>query len=93
VSLLMIQMSENLQIAPLFDDLLAAHGSENYLKPADQYVKLGRTCQCLHGYRGRSAPGREFQRQISVDGERVTEVVVNPRTSDGFTFSKVIALS
>ncbi|MGW7412613.1 CASTOR/POLLUX-related putative ion channel [Streptomyces sp. NPDC054863] len=42
ISLLMTQVSENRHRAALFDDLFRTEGSEIYLKPARDYVLLGR---------------------------------------------------
>jgi len=39
VSLLITQLAENAGLAPVFDDLFDADGSEIYLKPAGEYVK------------------------------------------------------
>ncbi len=43
VSLLITQLAENARLAPVFDDLFDADGSEIYLKPASDYVKSGST--------------------------------------------------
>ncbi len=39
--LLMTQISENKLLSTVFEDLFSADGSEFYLKPASDYVKLG----------------------------------------------------
>jgi hypothetical protein len=41
VSLMMSQLAENPDLKPLFDSLFDEAGSEIYLKPAGDYVKLG----------------------------------------------------
>jgi Trk K+ transport system NAD-binding subunit len=41
ISLLLTQISENRHLAVVFAELFAAEGSELYLRPAEQYVKLG----------------------------------------------------
>jgi len=41
VALMIAQISENRDLAPVFEDLLGAEGSEIYLKPAAEYVKAG----------------------------------------------------
>jgi Trk K+ transport system NAD-binding subunit len=41
ISLLLTQISENPHLATVFAELFAAEGSELYLRPAEQYVKLG----------------------------------------------------
>lgn len=40
-SKVMAQVSENAHLLPIFDDLLSTEGSEIYLKPAQDYVKIG----------------------------------------------------
>jgi voltage-gated potassium channel Kch len=42
LSLLLTQLSENERLAAVFDELFAAEGSEVYLRPAAEYVALGR---------------------------------------------------
>jgi len=42
VSLMLAQISENTELATVFDDLFDPEGSELYLKPAVDYVQLGR---------------------------------------------------
>jgi ion channel POLLUX/CASTOR len=41
VSLMMCQISENKEIAAVFEELIDPEGSELYLKPADEYVEPG----------------------------------------------------
>jgi hypothetical protein len=41
VSLMMSQLAENPELRPIFDDMFDEEGSEIYLKPAGNYVKLG----------------------------------------------------
>ncbi|HEX8743832.1 MAG TPA: NAD-binding protein [Thermoleophilaceae bacterium] len=43
LSLMLTQLSENERLAAVFGELFAADGSEIYLRPAGEYVKLGRT--------------------------------------------------
>jgi ion channel POLLUX/CASTOR len=42
ISLLLTQLSENERLGAVFGELFAAEGSEIYLRPAGDYVKLGR---------------------------------------------------
>jgi voltage-gated potassium channel Kch len=42
LSLMLTQLSENEHLAAVFAELFAAEGSEVYLRPASQYVRLGR---------------------------------------------------
>jgi ion channel POLLUX/CASTOR len=41
ISLLLTQLAENHHLASVFGNLFDPHGSEIYLKPADEYVQLG----------------------------------------------------
>jgi hypothetical protein len=41
ISLLLTQLAENHHLAAVFGNLFDSHGSEIYLKPADEYVGLG----------------------------------------------------
>jgi ion channel POLLUX/CASTOR len=41
ISLLLTQLAENHHLASVFANLFDPHGSEIYLKPADEYVRLG----------------------------------------------------
>ena len=42
ISLLLSQLSENVQLKKVFDVLLTSEGSEIYLKPAHQYIEIGK---------------------------------------------------
>jgi Trk K+ transport system NAD-binding subunit len=42
ISLLLSQLSENLQLKAVFDELLKSEGSEIYLKPAKKYIEIGK---------------------------------------------------
>lgn len=42
ISLLLSQLSENIQLKKVFDVLLNSDGSEIYLKPAHQYIEIGK---------------------------------------------------
>ena len=42
VSLLLSQLSENIQLKAVFDELLKSEGSEIYLKPANKYIETGK---------------------------------------------------
>ncbi len=76
ISLMLTQISENRDLARVFDELFTAEGSEIYLRPAGEYVAPGREAsyatvvaaalrrgECAIGYReaaGAEDPGREF---------------------------------
>jgi ion channel POLLUX/CASTOR len=99
-SLLFAQISENRELAAVFDDLFDADGVELYLKPADGYVRPGtpvsfytivesarRRGEVAIGYRLKSGAG---------DAARSYGVVVNPAKSQSVTFDseeRVIVLA
>ncbi|MEM9324327.1 MAG: potassium transporter TrkA [Bacteroidota bacterium] len=100
VSLLMSQVSENKFLMRVFEDLFDSDGSEIYIKPATDYVKVGeplnfytvlesaaRKNEVAIGYRN-MAHAREASKEYGV--------VVNPKKSDVFTLSEddlIIVLS
>lgn len=90
VSLLMSQVSENKFLMRVFEDLFDADGSEIYIKPAREYVKVGIP---LNFYTILESAARKNEVAI---GYRVTAqakepdnygVYVNPKKSDVFTLS------
>src|SRR5262249_52910901 len=100
VSLLMTQVAENKYLKSVFDDLFGPEGSEIYLKPAEDYVRVG---QMVNFYtvvesarrRNEVALGYRLQRYAS-SAEKAYGVVVNPDKSDPITFEagdKVIVLA
>jgi hypothetical protein len=85
VSLLMTQISENRDLAAVFEDLFDPAGSEIYMKPAPDYVVAGRpvsfyTVVEAARRRGQAAIGYRLQSQ-SGDAARSYGVVVNPDKS------------
>ncbi|MEQ8581987.1 MAG: NAD-binding protein [Marinoscillum sp.] len=100
ISLLMSQVSENKFLMRVFEDLFDADGSEIYIKPAKEYVKVG---EPMNFYTILESAARKNEVAI---GYRVIKeakeankgygVYVNPRKSDMFTLSDkdmVIVLS
>lgn len=93
ISLMMSQISENKELAPVFQDLFDPEGVEIYLKPAADYVKLG---QAVNFYtlleaarcRGEIALGYCLGAQTSEPAAGYG-VVVNPEKSAFITFSDV----
>jgi len=89
VSLLLAQLSENPDLAGVYDDLFNAEGAEIYLRPAEAYVEVGRplnfyTVVEAAARRGETAIG---YRQI-VAGHSHSErygVRLNPRKSATLT--------
>jgi voltage-gated potassium channel Kch len=92
VSLLMAQVSENAELNAVFADLFDPEGSEIYLKPASDYVRLDtpvnfytvveaarRRGEVAMGYRLKSA---------AHDHEKTYGVVLNPVKSNSITFAQ-----
>lgn len=92
VSLMMSQISETKELAPVFEDMFDPEGSEIYLKPADQYVELGKPlnfytvveaarqrCEVAIGYR---------LKRFANDQTRSYGVAVNPDKSALVTFTE-----
>ena len=75
ISLMMTQLSENAELAEVFDDLFDPEGSEIYLKPAGDYVRRRRAGELLHG--GRSCPPARR------DGHRLPDRQRVPRRGEG----------
>jgi hypothetical protein len=91
VSLMLAQIAENKALAALFNDLFDAAGVEPYLRPAEDYVKLG---QPLNFYtvveaarqRGQVAIGYRLQAEAA-NAARNYGVTLNPAKSGRLTFS------
>jgi len=90
-SLMLAQISENKTLNLVFADLLDAEGSEIYLKPASNYVRLG---EPLNFYtvveaakrRGEVAFGYRLKAKAN-DAQSAYGVVINPDKSKTFTFA------
>src|SRR4051794_5664564 len=86
ISLLVTQISENRHLTAVFDELFAAEGSELYMRPAGDYVRLGqptafRTLVEAASRRGEVAIG------YRVAGGEGGGVVVNPSKSEELVLS------
>ena len=100
VSLLMSQVSENKFLMRVFEDLFDADGSEIYIKPAKEYVKVG---EPVNFYTVLESAARKNEVAIGYrllsqakDASKDYGVYVNPKKSDVFSFSEsdlVIVLS
>ncbi|WP_258100076.1 CASTOR/POLLUX-related putative ion channel [Marinoscillum pacificum] len=100
ISLLMSQVSENKYLMRVFEDLFDADGSEIYIKPASEYVKVG---EPINFYTILESAARKNEVAIgyrvikeSKDMSRGYGVYVNPPKSNAFTLTKddmVIVLS
>jgi hypothetical protein len=89
ISLLVTQISENQHLTAVFDELFAAEGSELYMRPAGDYVKLGepttfRTLVESALRRGEVAIGYRIG---GGDGGSAAGVRVNPRKSEEIVLS------
>jgi len=90
-SLLMAQVAENKALGAVFDDLFDPQGSEIYLKPASDYVRLGQAVNfytVVEAARRRGEVAFGYRLQIhGGDPARDYGVVINPRKSARVTFS------
>jgi voltage-gated potassium channel Kch len=91
ISLMMSQISENRDLAPVFEDLFDPEGVEIYLKPAADYVVLDKpvnfyTIVEAARRRGEVALGYRLRAQ-SGNAAAGYGVVVNPNKSEQVTFS------
>ena len=89
-SLLMAQQAEDKYIAPVYADLLSPQGSELYLKPAREYVDLGRPVTFYDIVetalrRGEVAIGYRRQSQ-AYNADQSYGVTLNPTKSQPITF-------
>jgi ion channel POLLUX/CASTOR len=92
ISLLMSQVSENKHLMRVFDDLFDSNGSEIYLKPVSDYLKLG---EAVNFYtviesakrKGETAIGYRIAAQAH-NNEKAYGVVVNPSKSKNITFTE-----
>jgi hypothetical protein len=91
VSLMLTQIAENRELLPVFNDLFDADGSELYLKPASDYVEIGRpvtfyTVVEAARRRGHVAIGYRQATQAR-DAAASYGVRVNPRKSSSVSFA------
>ncbi len=92
ISLLMSQISENKNLMRVFEDLFNAEGSEIYLKPISDYIKIG---EKINFYtilesakrKGQTAIGYRIS-SLSHNSSEAYGVVINPTKSDEITFSE-----
>ncbi|MFC2129938.1 NAD-binding protein [Bacteroidota bacterium] len=103
-SLMLAQISENKELKTVFEDLFTAGGPAIYIKPAENYVELGRPVNfytILESARQRNqiAIGYKLQENSVPTGEEYVlayGVIVNPRKSNQIFFSegdKIIVIS
>lgn len=90
VSLLLSQISENRELSGVFDHLLDPEGSEIYLKPASDYIRLGQEVSyytVLESARRRGEIAIGFRQQrFAASKDRAYGVVTNPPKSLRLSF-------
>ena len=100
VSLMLSQVSENKALNAVFADLFDPEGSEIYIKPVEDYVRLGEpmtfyTLVAAAARRGEVAFGYRLD-ELSDNAEKAYGVVINPKKSALVTFAaedRVIVLA
>jgi voltage-gated potassium channel Kch len=92
ISLMMSQISENRDLAPVFQDLFDPEGVELYLKPVADYVTLGKPVNfytVLESARRRGEIALGYRlRSKSSDASAGYGVVVNPNKAEWVTFAE-----
>ena len=100
ISLMLSQLSENKELGRVFDDLFQSEGSEIYLKPIAEYIRLDQpvnfyTLLKAASQRGELAIGYRLQAHAQ-DRENGFGVKVNPKKSERIQFGpmdKLIVLA
>jgi len=100
ISLMMSQISESKELADVFEDLFRPEGAEIYLKPASDYVELGKpvnyyTIVEAARQRNESALGYRIDADAQ-NAEKQYGVMVNPLKSERIAFAandRIIVLS
>jgi voltage-gated potassium channel Kch len=92
VSLMMSQLSENKDLEKVFKVLFTAEGSEIYIRPMTDYIKLGRTADFYTvleaaAQRGETAIGYRLMKHAE-DKNHGYGVNVNPRKSEKHLFAE-----
>ena len=93
VSLMLAQASENENLSAIFEDLLDEQGSEIYMRPAGDYIELGRpinfyTIVEAARRRGEVALGYSRRRQGAEDPRKLGGVVVNPKKNEAVMYQQ-----
>jgi hypothetical protein len=92
VSLMLAQISENKLLGPVFADIFDPEGSEIYIKPAANYVKVGEpvnfyTVVEAARRRGEVAFGYRLMAEAG-DADKSYGIAVNPDKSQSITFAE-----
>jgi len=86
-SLLMAQISENGRIIPLIDDILDENGSEFYMRPASDYVRVGVPVNSYVLTESAARRGEIFV-GYRLHNEATQNVVVNPKKDESLIFGE-----
>lgn len=101
VSLMLSQASENQYLEAIFKDLLDEDGSEICMRPAQNYLSLGKkstfgdVVQVALG-RGEIAIGHKLQSKNNIENQQKAGIFINPKKSDSVTYQqddKIIVLA
>lgn len=101
VSLMLSQASENQYLEAIFKDLLDEDGSEICMRPAQNYLSLGKkstfgdVVQVALG-RGEIAIGHKLQSKNNIENQQKAGIFINPKKSDSVTYQqddKIIILA
>lgn len=85
VNLLMTQIAENRELTALFEDILDEEGSEIYMKPASDYVRIGAPVDFYTVTESASRKGHIAVGYKLIRNGR-SEIVTNPLKSDKVVF-------
>jgi ion channel POLLUX/CASTOR len=96
VSLLMTQLSENKYLNMIFEDIFDAEGSEIYIKPASDYIKLNTpvnfyTITKAAAQKNEVAIGYKIDKDADVvleDNEKGHGIVIDPLKTNKITFTE-----
>ena len=95
ISLVLVQISENKDLSPVFKSLFAPKGSEIYLKPVTDYLEIGDQKGQVDFYtlleaasrRGETAIGYRKNR-IAFSPEQAYGIKINPRKSEKIEYGE-----
>ena len=91
ISLMLAQVSENKELSAVFADLFDPDGAEVYLKPAEDYVELGRPVNfytVVEAARRRGEVAIGYRREaLAKNAAEAYGVAVNPVKSEKVTFA------
>lgn len=88
-ALIMTQVSQNIELYEIFEDLLDEEGSEIYMKPAANYLQPGREVSLYTASAAAAARSEVFigyKKARGIGGE--FEIILNPAKSGKETFSE-----